>query len=379
MENDIIRPLRILHPNFHRGWGGQANRILTLCKKLAAWGHYVIIAAPQGSQLAQRAQAAGLPAFEECRFRRGFHPLIFYRDVQALRGLIRREKIDIIHTHGSQDTWAGVVAAKLAGVPIKIVRTRHNIFPVAKTLVNRILYSRWLDWLIVISLGVKKIYTDVGLMDPRRISVIYSAIDLERFRPSLDGSALREELKINADTPLIGMVGRLEPEKGYPFFLEAARLLRERVPAVRFVIAGKGSLENSLKQQARELGLEDTVVFLDFRPDVPSIVAALDVFVLSSLAEGLGTSALEALAMAKPVVASAVGGLPESVRHEETGLLVPPRDPAALAEGILRLLKDKALAHRLGQAGRRLMEAEFNQETLARKTLEVYRKVMREK
>ena len=373
------QPLRILHPNFHRGWGGQANRILTLSRKLAAWGHYVVIAAPAGSQLAQRAKAAGIAVFEECRFRRGFHPVIFCRDILALRGLIRREKIDIIHTHGAQDTWVGVMAAKLAGVPIKIVRTRHNIFPVARSLVNRLLYGRWLDWLIVISLGVKEVYIRAGLMDPQSITVIYSAIDLERFRPSLDGSALRAELKIGADTPLVGMVGRLEPEKGYPYFLEAARRVKEKLPSARFVIAGQGSLENSLKEQARELGLFEALTFLGFRPDVPAILAALDVFVLSSLAEGLGTSALEALATAKPVVASSVGGLPESVRHEETGLLVPPKDVEALAEGILRLLNNKAWAQELGQAGRRLMEAEFNEETLAKKTLEVYYKVMSEK
>jgi glycosyltransferase involved in cell wall biosynthesis len=187
-----------------------------------------------------------------------------------------------------------------------------------------------------------------------------------------DRAAVRHGWGIDHDTPLIGVVGRLEPEKGHSFLLHAALLLKDSFPKARFVIVGGGPLESRLRKQCRSLGIEDRVVFAGFRRDLGRVYAAIDIPVVPSLMEPFGNVALEAMAAGKPVVASAVGGLLESIIDGETGLLVPACDPETLAGALASLMRDARFARQLGEAGRKRVAEHFTAVRVADQVEEIY-------
>ena len=186
---------------------------------------------------------------------------------------------------------------------------------------------------------------------------------------------MRRELGVASGAPLVGTVGRLDWYKAQQYFIQAAKLIREAVPGARFLIAGEGEKRAGLEAQAAELGLREDVIFAGHRRDIPEIMAAIDVFSLSSVSEGFGRAAVEAMACGKPVVATRVGGLAEIVEDGVTGRLVPPSDAAALAGAIIGLLKDRELASALGAAGRKRAEI-FSIARSAGKVQEVYDAVL---
>lgn len=375
-----MRKLKILHTNMHRGgWGGQPERILVISKFLSGWGHRVVLAVPRNSTLSKRARAAGLRVFDDLSFPRGFHPLTYLTELRKLKRLMESEEFDIVHTHGSQDTWCAAVAAKLAGIPL-VVRTRHNLFPISPHLLNRWLYSRCINAVIGSSEAVRDEFRRNGLFDPESIAVIPPAVDTSRFDPSKwDGRAVRSELKIDANAPLVGMVARLAPEKGHRYFVEAAAIVLRVRPDVAFLIVGEGPMEEKIRDRVRGLGIERSVILTGMRDDVPSVLSALDIFATSTLTESFGVSIMEAMAMELPVVATRVGGVPGFVTDGETGLLVPPKDPEALAGAVLKLLSDGELAERIGKAARACVLQNFTQEKLARATEELYYRLLKER
>jgi glycosyltransferase involved in cell wall biosynthesis len=365
--------VKILHTNFHRGWGGQSNRILVVSKGLAERGHEVVLAVPEQSELETRARAAGLEVFNRARFVRGFRPRSQRRDVKALRALIRGRGFDVIHTHGSQDSWA--MAFTLWGFkprPI-VLRTKHNIFPIRDHWPNRRLYGRWTDGVVCISNSILEYCAAKPYLRRENLHLIHSAVDAERFAPDQDArSEIRSELGIQ-DRFVGGIVGRLREEKGHRYLFEALPEIVRAAPDFLLLVVGAGSLEDEFKAQVRQLGIEKSVLFTGFRPDVPKILSALDLFIMPSISEGLGTAALEAAAAARPIVAARVGGIPDILQDDQSGLLVPPRDPSALAKAVLRLHNDRDLASRYAQAAHDHVRANFSEEALVEKTERVYK------
>lgn len=363
--------MRILHTNYHKGWGGQSNRILIVCRGLRERGHEVVLAVPGGSKLHRRAEAVGIDVFPEVRFARGLRVQHLWHDVRALRGLMRRRSFDIVHTHGSQDSWA--VAASLAGFrprPV-VLRTRHNLFPIRDHLPNRLLYGRWTDGLVCISSAVVAQCAAKPYLDAGDLTRIPSAVDAGRYE---DGERDRVRRELGVENRLvIGMTGRLRPEKGHEHLLGAMVEVFSKRPDAVLVLAGSGSRKAELRGMAEDLNVAEHVVFTGFRKDIPDLLAAFDLFAMPSISEGLGTAVLEAAAAARPIVASDVGGIPDIVHHEETGLLVPPADPVALAKALLRLAEDRDLAARLGRAARERVRREFSEEALVEKTEGCYR------
>jgi glycosyltransferase involved in cell wall biosynthesis len=175
---------------------------------------------------------------------------------------------------------------------------------------------------------------------------------------------------------LLGLVARLHRQKGLGDLLAAVAWVRERVPDVRLLLIGEGELRDELEAQARALGLSGAVIFAGIRTDVAEIVAALDIFVLPSLWEGTSNAVLEAMAAGLPIVATAVGGTPEVVVDGVTGLLVPPRDPSALAGALVTLLQDADLRHRMGRAGRERVKQYFSLERMVRRTEALYEELL---
>ena len=371
--------MKVLHTNFHHGWGGQPARILMLGRGLAARGCEVTIAAPRGSILAARSREAGLRTFEEAAFRKAKHVVSVLHDRRALAVHLRRARYDLIDAHGSQDLWTAVLARRLVQAPPPLVFTRHNSKTVAAHSVNRWLY-RQVDHVILASRSVGERYEPFlvrGDLRPDQVSVVHSAYRPDQFHPGLDATALRAELGFEASTPLVGVVGRLVADKGQADFLKAAVAVRRKRPDVLFLLVGTGTAEPELRDLARDLGLLPAVRFLGFRDDVPSITAALTVSVLPSVDCDASPAVLkEALACGVPVVATAIGGASEIVRDGVTGRIVPPRDPERLAAVILSLLDDPVMARAMGLRGSADVAARFTPDRLAEETLAVYAAVL---
>ena len=374
--------LSILHTNFHRGWGGQPSRILMLSQGLARRGHRVTLAAPAGSLLAARAREAGLETFEEPRFLKTKHVLSGMRDAASLGRFLKSRSFDLVDAHGSQDLWASALARRIRRCPVPLVFTRHNTKEVADHFSTRILYRRAVDHLIVVSGSVLDRYRpflDRGDLSRERISVVHSSYWEDRFHAGVDGSAVRRELCSGAgpDPLLIGVIGRLVPDKGGIHFLRAAARVAEEFPAARFVFAGRGTEEEALKEAAADLRISERVTFLGFREDVPQITAALDLSVLPSVDCDASSAVLkEAMAVGRPVVATSIGGAGEIIQDGETGLLVPPADPEALAEAMAAILRRPDRGRAMGFRGQERVRSLFTQDRLVEGTLDAYRKTL---
>lgn len=372
--------MRVLETNFHRGWGGQPARILMMSRGLAALGIEIVIAAPEGSLLAERARAAGLLTFEEAAFRKTKHLAAAARDAVVLARHLRAGRYDLIDAHGSQDLWTTVLARRLSGARPPLVFTRHNTKRVRSHFMNRLLYRHQVDHLIAASRTVLDRYAVLlagGSLEPERVSVVHSAYRTDLFRPGLDGRRVRAELGVADGAPLVGVVGRLVRDKGQDVFLEAASQVLARRPDTRFVLVGTGTLEAALRARAAALGIAPAVAFLGFRDDVPEITAALTISALPSVDCDASSAVLkEALACGVPVVATDVGGAFEIVRDGVTGLLVPPRDPRRLADALLALIEDPERSRAMGRAGIDDVGRRFTPERLAAETLRVYERVL---
>jgi len=212
-----------------------------------------------------------------------------------------------------------------------------------------------------------------------RARVIPNGIDLAPWTDAPDPADARERLGLDKDAFVIGSVGRLHPQKGYDFLLDAIEQVAPDVPEAVAAIAGYGPLREHLETRCADLGVESRVRFLGYRSDVTTALAAFDVFVLPSLWEGMSNAILEAMAASKPVVATAVDGNVEQVVDGETGLLVPPADGDALAGALLKLARDRAKARRMGEAGRRRVEREFPVARMVASYLDLYARLLEEK
>jgi len=370
--------LRILHTNFHQGWGGQPSRILMLSEGLRERGHEVVLAVPAGSMLAQRAREAGLETFEEPHFRKTKHLVSAWHDARVLDAFLRRRPMDLVDAHGSQDLWAVAAGHKLGRHRIPLLYTRHNTKTIVDNLANRLLYRKLVDYLIVASSAVLERYEPFlrrGDLSRERISVVHSSYWEQSFHAGVSGERVRRELGLNGDRSLlVGVVGRLVRDKGGACFLEAASRLAARIPEAIFLFVGRGTEEENLRRLAKDLGLTGRVRFLGFRQDVPEITAALDLSVLPSIDCDASSAVLkEAMALAKPVVATDMGGAREIVEEGKTGLLVPPGDSEALAEAVGKILLSGDRGRAMGREGQRRVQSHFGQKRLVEGTLIAYR------
>jgi glycosyltransferase involved in cell wall biosynthesis len=293
-----------------------------------------------------------------------------------LRRVIAEEGPALIHTHlFPADAW-GRAAALLAGVPA--VSTAHSSDPWRgwhQRLADGIL-SRLTERVVAVSEGVARSRRERERVPAATLTTIPNGIDLDRFDARRDVGPLRAALGLPDGVRTVGIVGRLHPAKGHPELFEAVRQLLEGGLRLAVLAVGDGELRGELEGLARRLGLEGAVRFLGRRDDVAELLNVLDVYAMPSRWEGLPISLLEAMAASRPIVASAVGGIPEVITHGETGLLVPPGDPHALAAAVRRLLEAPEEARRMGEAARRAVRARFDVATMARRYEGLYEEVL---
>jgi len=301
--------------------------------------------------------------------------------LQRLVKVLRAGDFDIVHSHLFRaDLYAGLAVAQLGDARPLLVSTRHNddrFFLNPFVGIAHYLLSGRQDMIIAISDHVGRFTIARGVREPGRVRRVYHGLDIpDAQEQERERQRIRAELGIPADAFLIGNVGRLAPQKGQRHLVEAMPLLLERVPRAHAAIAGGGDLEEFLRDLALELRVSEHVHVLGPRQDVPALMQALDVFAMPSIWEGFGLVLLEAMAAARPVVASHVATIPEVVVDGETGLLVPAGDEVALADALAQLADDPQLAQRLGQAGQDRLRRRFSIDKMVGDTELLYRELL---
>lgn len=362
----MARRRLVLHTEASLGLGGQELRILTEVRWLLAHGWDALIACQPGSRLYDEARAASLPVVTL-----GMRRAVDAGGFRALRRLIRDRGVDLVHTHSSIDSWLAGLAARSLGRPV--VRSRHVSIPIPH---RRVLVYRLAHRVLTTGEAIRSIVANAGVPAEHIVSVP-AGVDTARFHPGVSGGGVRAELGAGPTTKLVGLVANVRGSKGHNHFLEAARSVLAAEPATRFVIVGDGVGFDEVRRRVADMGLGHDVIMTGFRRDIPEVMAALDVLVLpSTKSEATSQVIPQALAVGTPVVASAVGGIPELVRDGETGRLVPPADAAALAKAILDLLRDPAWAHALARVGRDLVLARYTVDAMMETTTRVYRELL---
>jgi glycosyltransferase involved in cell wall biosynthesis len=329
------------------------------------------LAAPADSAIAARARAEGFPVHPVPM--RGTWDAASAWRLARLHAAIRPH---VLHWHAARAHALGAVAARLAPGPVRILSRRVD-FPVRGNLGSRLLYADPADLILAISDGVREALERSGVR-PGRIRVVPSGIDLAPFEAPCDREALRAALGVPPGTTLVLQVAALAPHKSQLDLLKAAALLREIQPSIRMWIAGEGRMRRSLEREHAKLALGELVRFLGFRGDVPDLLRAADLFCLSSKLEGMGTAILEAMAAGLPVVGVRVGGIPEIVVHGETGLLVPAREPGALAAALAELAGDPSRRRAMGERALRRVR-EFSADRTAEGTRAAYQEAWRDR
>jgi len=296
--------------------------------------------------------------------------------VRELVAYLARRKIDLLHAHLFRAELLGTRAAQEAGTPVVVATAHSSRVRFAADIAALAAVTPSIHRLIVPSTAIAAKVRAEG-RGAAEITVVPCGVDLDRFGPhrsSQDVAVLRTVLGIPPDAFLIGVVARLEPEKGHRYLLEAMPAIVNAVPNAWLLLVGEGSQTDALRAQASSLPLAagQGVVIAGFQTDIEAVTQALDVAVLPSLREAQGLALLEAMAARRPVVASAVGGIPETIRDGMHGLLVPPADPAALAAAVIRLARDAELRDRLAASGRRRVEERFSVTASVRQVEAIY-------
>jgi glycosyltransferase involved in cell wall biosynthesis len=367
----FLKPLTILHTESSLGWGGQEHRILLEAGVLRARGHRLLLAADPRGELFRRGRDRGFQVV----------PLPFRQKIKAglaLRRLLRDAQVDMLNTHSSLDSWVATLAwASLRSRPV-LVRTRHLSTPVSPNPFTRWLYhapaavittSREIADLLHRRLGVPR----------ERLHAIPTGVSLTDFAPRPPRLELREELNLPAEACVLGTVSVLRSWKGHLYVLDAVKTLISQGLNVYLLIVGEGPFRPRIEEKIAHLHLQSRVRLVGHQERVADWLALMDVFVMASYAnEGVPQSLLQALAMARAVAATRVGGIPEVITDGRSGLLVPPRDAGALAGALMRLCRDALLRQELGRRGREVAAAGHSLEGMADRVEEVYAEILAE-
>jgi glycosyltransferase involved in cell wall biosynthesis len=364
--------LRVMQVNRHGPGGGGSEQAFQLALALQRRGHHLLFLTAPDERWRKRCDAAGLPvAFLPMQGR--FNLAMAAR----LASFIKRHGAQVVHAHKGREQALAFWASFFTRIPA-LVANRGVSFPVGR--LRALKYRYRTDAVVAVSDSVRQELLASGVPAAKLVT-IYGGVDIGRFHPGVDGEGVRDELKLPAEALVITKVAHVREWKGYEIFLQAAAIVAATEPRALFVGVGKGTGETpELDHLVRGLHLGDRVRWMGFREDLPQMLAAADICVHAATAgEGVTGVVREALAMAKPVVVTDVGGNRELVIDDETGLLVPPRDPARLAAAILTLVRSPARARMLGWAGRRMVERSFSHDVKAERVEQLYQHLLQHK
>jgi glycosyltransferase involved in cell wall biosynthesis len=376
-------PLRIAHVITESNLGGaQRNTLLTI-RGLRAGGLDVELVCGPGGELIEEARAIGARVHVVPELVRPIDPV---RDVQAtlaLCALFRRRRYRVVHTHCFKAGLVGRAAAWWAGVRV-VLHTVHGVpFELGRDLRSGAflmlerLAARASDRIICVGETFRRQLASWRLAPEAKLVTVYSGLEFDAYVPRRGMTEVRDELGFDGAWPIVGSVGRLCDQKAQHYLVEAVARLRTTYPRIRLVLVGDGPLRPRLEAMVRQLGCADVVHFLGERDDVPDLLPVFDVYAMSSRWEGLGRATSEAMLCGRPVVATDVDGVRELIVHRQTGLLVPPRDPAALAAGIGCLVADRDLAGRLAVTAEHKVRALLSAERMVADLRRLYDGLLR--
>lgn len=376
-----MKPVRLLHLADTADLGGGETYLFLLADRLSRDRYVLSVFCPSEGLLPQRLRKIGIPVvpFEIPKL---LSPAALVRLIR----LFQQHRPDIVQSHGARTNLYATLAGRWARVPIIVCTIHNSLYDYPISSIRRSLYLlgerltfALSDRTICVADALAHDLTKRSGRDPRKIQVIRNGVDLEAFDPkTVDGSTVRREFGLEKDIPLIGIVGRMTPQKGHMDLLTALVQIKAVVPTVKVLIVGDGPLRAELVQFTRSRSLEDRCIFAGMREDIPAIIGALDVVALPSLSEGLPFVLLEAMAMGKPVVATRINGVREVVEDGVTALLIPPREPAMLAGAISALLINQELRSRLAAAARQLVERRFSLDRMIQEVMALYEKLNEE-
>lgn len=365
--------LSIVHTESSCGWGGQELRTLTEAAGMQRRGHRVLLLCPAEAPMHAHAVKLGVPVAALPIARKHVRGFLALR-----RWLKAHPNIDILNTHSSTDAWlAALACATLRHAP-PIVRTRHVSTPVNNRAATRWLYQRATRHIVTAGEALRQQLIRDNGFDAACITSVPTGIDLTRYAPR-DRAGVRAALGLDAKRRYLGIVATLRNWKGHAYLLDAFAQLAPAHPDWDLLLVGDGPQRHNLEKLIARLKLETRVRLVGNRDDVEAWLNAFDLFVLPSYGEeGVSQSVMQAMATGLPVVATTVGAMAEAVRHEHTGVLVPPRDTGSLRAALDRLMRDEALRAQLGAAGLEYGRAHFGLDRMLDAMEAVFRHVRKE-
>lgn len=350
--------MRILHTESSNGWGGQEIRILRESEGMRGRGYEVVMAVAKGGGLVAEARKRGFTVYE-LNFKKGSAATTL---LQLLK-IIRKHDIELINTHSSLDAWLGGIAGRLAKK--KVIRTRHLSTPIRKGLNSRLLYKALADFVVTTSSSIIPTICSQSKLSPFACKCIPTGIDPSQVKADPEEvKKFRESLKVDDNDILVGTACFVRSWKGINDFLQTALLLKD-IKNLKWAIVGGGHLREYV-ERAKQMGLEETVIFTGHLESPYAAIAAMDIFMLLSTAhEGVSQASLQAAYLERPLITTPIGGLPEVCIEGKTGMLVPPFSPHHVADTILHLREDPKLRRQLGKNARAHIEEKFTfQQTL---------------
>ena len=359
--------MHILHTESSCGWGGQEIRILTEARGLQNRGHRVTLICPAEAPIYAAAQRMGLQAIALPIARKRLRGLF------ALRRWLAANDVDVINTHSSTDTWLVALARLTLPGCAPIVRTRHVSTKIKNTRHTRWLYQTATRHIVTTGEALKRQLVIENGFDQTRITSVPTGIDLKRFQPR-DMNAARRTLELDPARRYLGIVATLRNWKGHTYLLQVFANLAQRYPDWDLILVGDGPQRQNLERRIDELRLRERVRMTGNRDDVETWLNAFDAFVLPSYGEeGVSQSVMQAMASGLPVVSTTVGAIGEAVVHEQTGILVAPRDEAQLESALVRLIDDPTLRNRFSAAARSRAEKYFGTDRMLDAMEEIFR------
>lgn len=344
-----------------RGWSSDAYWAARMTRELARRGHLVTLGCRAGTEarVIDRARREGVERLTTLSLLSGARPVADGRDLRRLRALL--PDADVVHVHRGKEHWLAAVANRLIATPRPIVRTRHIAQSVRPHAANRWLYRRGTAFVVTVTDAIRRQYVAAGLVDQARVAALPGGADTERYHPRPRDPETYARLGGRPDRPLIGMIAGLRIMKGHEIVVEAAARLAAAGVRPHFVFIGRGPMERAVRDAIECAGLGSQFTFAGFVDDLPTALAALDIVLYTPLdSDGMSRVIFEYLAAGRPLIAARVGVVPEVLTDGEHAALVPGGDAPALAGALERLVGDPVMAARLGEGGRRLVEARYS-------------------
>ncbi len=377
MSNINMQPINILHVISKLPIGGVENQLLLTLKKYdRSKLNPIVCSLLDKGEIGKEIEEAGIEVISLNKLKHRFDPTI----VKDLYRIIKKRDIKIVRTHQYHANLYGRLGAWLAKAPC-IIASVHNVYTrdrkLHRRMINRFL-SRVSDKVVAVSETVKHDILKYDGLSEDKVTVIYNGIDTARFS-HINGNIIRKELKVPFDVPIIGTIGRLTFQKGIKYLIEAVSLVKKRFSKIILIIVGDGPIKDELQNYANTLDLNENVIFTGFRRDIPALLAAMDIFVLPSLWEGLPNALIEAMASGKPVIATDILPIREIMNSEKVGILIPPQNSNAIADSIEFLFHNKDLAETMGNNARERAFSDFNIQTTVNRYTKLFEKILQSK